>query len=484
MNNLYVFSQAQNSSYHPVQQSGGALIYYLQRQSTPNEKLYAFPKGFRMIAGDKMPRSSLDLPAQQAIGFSCIDYNGGGGDFSGFPDKNCPDGLRAEIFFPSCWDGKNLDSPGHKFHVAYPSDVTNGECPPNHTVRFISIFYEIFWDVDPWKDEWHGNNQPFVLSNGDPTGYSLHGDFVNGWEVSVLQNAIDQCTNNSGVIEQCPYFNFFPDRVTNDCFTPPRINEQTTGWMSKLPGYNPIQPSPQRAVSQRNCNATTVIGQPKTYSIDVYSKGWECFDCVQDQLDSRTLLERTSLDDMTVPKCIDYCVGKGFTYAGLEYSNECYCGNSITSDHIQAVSKCSIPCAGESNQICGDAQRLSVYRKSTSQPSSVSAMTISSPTTFVTIATAAPTNIPGETLGWKSQGCWFDPVDPRELATLGYWGEEITTSGCIKYCDSIGFRYSGTENGGQCFCSNTLNGGRAAPNSECDMKCVGSSAEICGGSAR
>jgi hypothetical protein len=25
---------------------------------------------------------------------------------------------------------------------------------------------------------WYGANHPFVFSNGDPTGYSFHGDFV------------------------------------------------------------------------------------------------------------------------------------------------------------------------------------------------------------------------------------------------------------------------------------------------------------------
>lgn len=29
----------------------------------------------------------------------------------------------------------------------------------------------------------------------DPTGYSWHADFQNGWDVNVLQNAIDQCDN-------------------------------------------------------------------------------------------------------------------------------------------------------------------------------------------------------------------------------------------------------------------------------------------------
>lgn len=119
----------------------------------------------------------------------------------------------------------------------------------------------------------------------------------------------------------------------------------------------------------------------------------------------------------------------------------------------------------------------------------------SSTTTFVVgtasdsgaTSTSLPSAIPSETLtGWVSKGCWIDPVNPRALETWGYWGEKITTSGCIKWCDSKGFTYAGTEYAGQCFCSNdfAVPGGQAQPDSDCNMPCEGNPAEICGGSAR
>ena len=43
-------------------------------------------------------------------------------DTPGFPSnpETCTGGLRAEVTFPSCWDGLNLDSADHKSHMAYP----------------------------------------------------------------------------------------------------------------------------------------------------------------------------------------------------------------------------------------------------------------------------------------------------------------------------------------------------------------------------
>ena len=103
--------------------------------------------------------------------------------------------------------------------MAYPDGINNGVCPSSHPVHLISIFYEIYFSVDPFNKLNAGGN--FVLSTGDPTGYSLHGDFYNGWNQDVLQQAVDQCTNDSGVLEDCGVFTgqnlIISDDDTNTC---------------------------------------------------------------------------------------------------------------------------------------------------------------------------------------------------------------------------------------------------------------------------
>lgn len=60
-------------------------------------------------------------------------------------------------------------------------------------------------------------SSPFVLANGDPIGYGLHGDFLNGWDVDVLQQAIRTCTNDSGRVEDCPVLDLYDRSVDGDC---------------------------------------------------------------------------------------------------------------------------------------------------------------------------------------------------------------------------------------------------------------------------
>lgn len=113
---------------------------------------------------------------QRAIGFNCLNYAipPEGALYRHFlPDKayldaNCPDGIRFELQFPACWNGKDLDTPNHKDHVAYPSLVMQGDCPPDFPVRLPGLFYETIWQNADFKDR----NGQFVISNGDVDGKS------------------------------------------------------------------------------------------------------------------------------------------------------------------------------------------------------------------------------------------------------------------------------------------------------------------------
>jgi len=498
-----LFYKAKNGSLHEVEQMGGALVYYLQRRGTPDEKLYAFPKGFRMLAGDPFLRSYTDSKEQRAVSFACLDYNNPGPETRGFPTKNCPNGLRMQVFFPSCWNGKDLDSPDHKSHMAYPDGTDTGKCPETHPRRLISIFYEVLFDTSPLKGEWVNGKSPFLLSTGDPTGYGFHGDFVNGWDIGILQQAVDGCNADSGLVEACPYFTFFDKNIQNDCHILPRVDEQTSGWMDKLPGCNAIQAGPGKATQQTNCGATTVIGESKKAYSDMSAKGWSYDGCALDKLDSRTLPFRTADNDMTIEMCIEKCVSKGYSYVGLQYSTECYCGDSIAADR-KGDYLCAMPCAGDASEICGDGQRLSVYKEGLDgltnapkpkKPAPVVAPTLTSAKILATSTIkhsttikATPTPVPTPTkipANWISKGCYFDRVNPtRTLSKIGSWGEKVTNAGCISYCQGKGFKYAGTEYGGQCYCGNNISLGKPMPAADCNMACEGNPKEVCGGPGR
>ncbi|KAI9818258.1 MAG: hypothetical protein M1832_004474 [Thelocarpon impressellum] len=210
-----------------VRQNGGTLVYYLLPKSG---KVTAFPAGFEMIAGDTYRRnsslpwpdpelsswpadpeqSSQDALSQKALGFNCLNYGGKAEDSlyrhkmpsKADLDSKCKSGLRMELMFPSCWNGKDVRSADHKSHVAYPGLVKDGKCPQGFETQLIRLFFETIWDTQDFA----GKAGEFVLSNGDTTGHGYHGDFVSGWDPAFLQKAADTCTHDSGNIKDCPLF--------------------------------------------------------------------------------------------------------------------------------------------------------------------------------------------------------------------------------------------------------------------------------------
>ncbi|KAI1079785.1 hypothetical protein F5B20DRAFT_590325 [Whalleya microplaca] len=366
--NLYY--HAENGTFIPVKQSGGALIYYLQRTDekdpNPSEGLIAFPKDFRMVAGNPTNRNDSGSLEQRAVSFACLGIDGPA--TPELPKQNCANGLRTQLTFPSCWDGSNLDSPDHKSHMAYPSGVDTGFCPQSHPHRFITVFMEVTWNVDDFKDQWYGDEQPFIFSNGDPTGYGYHGDFVNGWDIPTLQTAINECTDDSGVVERCSAFQFRADADMAACKVLPRVSEAVSGVLPALPGCNPVQPGPEPAVTQSGCGAPTEIGDPVLPFTDATKAGWGFVACAKDPAGQSRTLDGSSADqkDMSVDACMRMCGDGGFKYAGVEYSTQCFCGNDVAEDRMPkngTIGECDMPCAGNAGQLCGGAAQVAVYQK-------------------------------------------------------------------------------------------------------------------------
>ena len=121
--------------------------------------------------------------------------------------------------------------------MAYPSGIDNGYCPSSHPVHLISIFYELWFSVAPFNALNDGGK--FVLSTGDPNGYSLHGDFFNGWDNDVLSRAVQTCTDDSGVIENCGVFEnenrFVSNAEMNSCAAVNPLPSEDVGDLSPIP---------------------------------------------------------------------------------------------------------------------------------------------------------------------------------------------------------------------------------------------------------
>ncbi len=191
-------------------------IYYKRRPisdpiiSDPSHPQYQgkgtkLPNGLRFIFG----RDMLDLSAPRtgAISFACDGPTAP----SGMSWKNleeaqagCPVGNRigARISAPDCWDGKNLDSPDHRSHVAYASygDWGYYKCPVTHPF-VIPAFTMAAWFTQGAGEIYSLVSDAMDTSPGHKRGDTFHADFFMAWDPVVHdmweKNCIDKMLNCS-----------------------------------------------------------------------------------------------------------------------------------------------------------------------------------------------------------------------------------------------------------------------------------------------
>jgi hypothetical protein len=176
-----------NATGTPVETTGFRVYYRSLRSNST--AVMPMPTGLRMIAGDAKKKVPTPRGAQGQ--FYCAFY--GPGDLDGiarstngnWPICGKPATLHFMLQFPDCWDGKHLDSPNHKDHVAYGTDQG---CPAGHPVRIPAITFDIQYGVT-------GTKAGYYLSS-DPEGRSassMHGDAFVAWDPAAMNKRTKDC---------------------------------------------------------------------------------------------------------------------------------------------------------------------------------------------------------------------------------------------------------------------------------------------------
>jgi hypothetical protein len=62
---------------------------------------------------------------------------------------------------------------------------------------------------------------------------------------------------------------------------------------------------------------------------------------------------------MTGARCIEKCRSQGFSYAGTQYGNQCFCGNRYGGN---SSATCDSPCSGNPAEFCGGWYANSIYQ--------------------------------------------------------------------------------------------------------------------------
>jgi hypothetical protein len=171
-------------------------------------------------------------------------------------------------------------------------------------------------------------------------------------------------------------------------------------------------------------------------------------------------------DFMSPTVCGNWCLGKGFAFAGVRNGNICKCGNTSPKAFVP-LSSCqsTAPCTADGSAYCGTSTAISVFGTA-NQGLSSTGFAVSPDSTGLL-------------------GC-FQEVSTRILSGPSFSTNAMTNVLCAQNCGDMGYTFSGTSAGNQCYCGNNVNNtgnGYRVQTADCTSKCAGGS-DFCGASGK
>ncbi|KAF7331695.1 hypothetical protein MKEN_00049300 [Mycena kentingensis (nom. inval.)] len=193
---------------------------------------------------------------------------------------------------------------------------------------------------------------------------------------------------------------------------------------------------------------------------------WSLAGCFTDISTARTLAAVDLVtNNMTVEACITFCTSKDYIFAGVEFGSECYCDSTIQIPGAKTpLTDCAQACGGNPAEICGGAERLSVFAS----------------------GDPAPLIVPTPNPGWTYQGCLTDSTASRTLPVQLSVPVGVTAQTCTLACQTAGnFMFAGLENAHECWCGNTTNIiAQHVGNDDCRLVCQSDHDQYCGNANR
>jgi hypothetical protein len=180
-------------------------VFYYSAAVSDLSSIWAAPIGLRIVAGDLGGMPSKTPQSTAIARWHCQSWDSSdaanGPWSSSIPECKAPDMLRFDVFFPSCWNGVDLDTADHQSHMAYPSGTNNNvKCPSSHPYPIVRVSYHFAFPLFPDQlDPVSKTSKGFRLASdlytvsGNNGGLSLHGVWMNGWNPEAMDLLLKGC---------------------------------------------------------------------------------------------------------------------------------------------------------------------------------------------------------------------------------------------------------------------------------------------------
>ena len=173
-----------------VQVPGDAQVHYSSGYNIDPSTVHAPPPGLVILAGDITARQVQRYVVEWTCRTKWMRNDG--------MIPSCPvgDAVRLWVHFPQCWDGRRLDSPNHRSHMAYPtyrSGARRSNCPSTHPVVLPAITQVLEYEVRAGSSPRNWRLTTDNYTSRARGGLSAHAYWVGGWDQPTLNTFVSEC---------------------------------------------------------------------------------------------------------------------------------------------------------------------------------------------------------------------------------------------------------------------------------------------------
>lgn len=181
-----------------------ATVYYKRRPAS--DRLCAdtpahcigIPRGLRYVFGRTMAGGKYPGWSKDSVRFVCDGIRMDATPNLPEAIAACPAGARlgVQLAAPDCWNGRDLDSPDHRAHMAMPvGDRNTGRqvCPASHPFRIPDFTFVIWYQVGDGLDGAYFSSDRMPGMAEMPAGSTVHADWFGAWDDDVMRRWIAGC---------------------------------------------------------------------------------------------------------------------------------------------------------------------------------------------------------------------------------------------------------------------------------------------------
>lgn len=173
---------------------------------------------------------------------------------------------------------------------------------------------------------------------------------------ALIQKEFKDITNltTAGCANLCSGYRYFATEYGSECFCGTKMENGAY----QVPDSSCNTPCGGDA--NDTCGGNSLLSVYKTsFSAQEPQANFTYLGCGGEPDNARALDRVVQVLQLTRKKCLLMCAYGEFQFAGVEYGNECWCGNKI--NNIKLNGTCDFPCAGDSSETCGGSLALNVF---------------------------------------------------------------------------------------------------------------------------